>query len=428
MEPMAFRLYAFLHRKKLAPKVTAAMARERKTPLISMTMRKPQILIAGSIPPPYHGSTVVVQSLLNSRLREEFHILHLDTSDHRGFENLGKFDLINISLGLKNLLQLAAYCIFRKPDIVCVLPGTNTGSCLREGLFIILTKALSEAKVVAHFHTSSFKDFYLKSGKLLQRFIDSFLKKTDHAIVLGQCFREMLACWLTADKIHVVPNGTSFDPYQGKAMEKSFHPGHPVRITYMSNIDPTKGILILLRALKSIVADAPPFTLTIAGAWTSSGLAVKEQVDSFIDRGPLRETVHFIGIVKGTKKEDLLKETDIFVLPSLSEAQPLSILEAMAARCPVVSTRHGAIPETVSDGQTGILVEKENVAELARALKKLIENPKLRENMGLLGRKRYEQCYTKDKHIENMILVFKKSLGLCVDNTERRANLEGAAC
>ena len=122
--------------------------------------------------------------------------------------------------------------------------------------------------------------------------------------------------------------------------------------------------------------------------------------------------------MKGKRKEDLLKETDIFVLPTFYhiEAHPFSIIDAMSAGCSVVSTWHAAIPETVVDGETGFLVEKENVDELARALKELIENPKLREKMGLMGRKRYEQYYTKDRNIANMILVFKKSLDLCVEN------------
>ena len=93
-----------------------------------------------------------------------------------------------------------------------------------------------------------------------------------------------------------------------------------------------------------------------------------------------------------------------------AEAQPYSIIEAMAAGCSVVSTWHAAIPETVIDGETGLLVEKESVDQLAKALKKLIENPALRKKMGLAGRKRYEHHYTKDKKIENMILVFRRTL------------------
>jgi glycosyltransferase involved in cell wall biosynthesis len=91
----------------------------------------------------------------------------------------------------------------------------------------------------------------------------------------------------------------------------------------------------------------------------------------------------------------------------------------MAAGCPVVSTWHAAIPETVLDGETGILVEKENVEELTRALKRLIEHPELREKMGLTGRRRYEQFYTMDINISNMIAVFKKALGAHGEHSSR---------
>ncbi|KPL19294.1 MAG: hypothetical protein AMJ92_03910 [candidate division Zixibacteria bacterium SM23_81] len=379
----------------------------------SSAKRKPKIMIIGSIPPPYHGCTIAIQNLLNSRIKEEFDLLHLDTSDHRDFKNLGKFDLINISLALKNLLQLAFTCIFKKPDAIYVLPGTNTGSCLREGLFIILTKLLGNSIIISHFRTSYFKNFYYHSKWIYRRFIDFFLKRTNRAIVLGECLRPMVEPWFPVDRVDVIPNGTAFDPYPGGKVIKSFDHNNPVQLTYMSNIDPTKGVLILLEAIKNIFDHTQPFQLTIAGAWTSSGLEVKKKVEGFINQSSLREVVRFAGIVAGKTKEELLKETDIFVLPTFYpvEAHPHSIIEAMAAGCPVISTWHAAIPETVIHGETGILVEKENVEELARALKRLIEHPELRRKMGLTGRRRYEQFYTMDINISNMITVFKKALG-----------------
>jgi len=374
-------------------------------------MQKKKLLIIGSLPPPYYGCTVAIQGLLDSRLKEEFNLIHLDTSDHRGFGNLGKFDFINIWLGLKNIIQLVYISIFRKPDLVYIIPGTNIGSCLREGLFVIVIKMFSCAKVVAHFRTSYFKSFFDQCNWLFKKFIDFFLRKVDHAIVLGECFRPMISRWFELDKIDVVPNGTSFDPFRGKEIDKSFDRNSPVQITYMSNIDPGKGILVLIKALMRIIhCTKQPFSLMIAGAWSFNESSFKAQVKDLIEKGGLHNVVHFIGVVKGETKEKLLKQTDIFVLPSFYEAHPFSIIEAMAAACPVISTWRGAIPETVLDGETGILVEKGDVESLANALVKLIEDPKIRKNMGLAGRKRYEKYYTKENNIENMICVFRKIL------------------
>jgi len=84
----------------------------------------------------------------------------------------------------------------------------------------------------------------------------------------------------------------------------------------------------------------------------------------------------------------------------------------VAAGCPVISTKSvGAIPETVIDAETGILVEKKNSKAIAQAIIKLVEHPELRIKMGMAGRKRYEQYYTQEKNIENMIKVFEKVLG-----------------
>ena len=81
---------------------------------------------------------------------------------------------------------------------------------------------------------------------------------------------------------------------------------------------------------------------------------------------------------------DLLQAADLFVLPSHSEGTPLSILEAMAARCAVVATNVGGIPEIVEDGQTGCLVPARRPAELARAIARLALDLK-RIKMGEAG-------------------------------------------
>ena len=83
---------------------------------------------------------------------------------------------------------------------------------------------------------------------------------------------------------------------------------------------------------------------------------------------------------------DYLPEFDVIAMPSRSEGFPLAIVEAMLAARPVVATRVGSVAEAVLDGETGFLVDKDDVVELATALRCLRDDPELRIRLGLYGR------------------------------------------
>jgi len=121
---------------------------------------------------------------------------------------------------------------------------------------------------------------------------------------------------------------------------------------------------------------------------------VLELVGDGAMRPALEELAHQLGIgdrvrFLGTRSDVpvLLRGFDIFVLPSRFEGLPLTILEAMASGLPVVSTKVGGIPELVEDGKNGLLVEPQRPAELAAAIRRLVEDVDLRHRMGRAGRK-----------------------------------------
>jgi glycosyltransferase involved in cell wall biosynthesis len=91
----------------------------------------------------------------------------------------------------------------------------------------------------------------------------------------------------------------------------------------------------------------------------------------------------------GPRREDVLSFlscADLFLLPSLWEGLPISILEAMAVGVPVISTRISAIPEAVIDGETGLLVEPGNAEELGDAIEKLLDDESLRRRLSEAAR------------------------------------------
>jgi glycosyltransferase involved in cell wall biosynthesis len=92
--------------------------------------------------------------------------------------------------------------------------------------------------------------------------------------------------------------------------------------------------------------------------------------------------------------DKVLRGADLLVLPSRAENQPVAILEAMARGLPVVSTRIGGIPQQVLDGETGLLVEPDDVAQLAQALADLILSPERRAAYGQAGLRRFEAHFS----------------------------------
>ncbi len=146
---------------------------------------KKKTLLIGSLPPPYHGSNVYFEGLLDSKLTDIFEIFHVDISDHRGLENLTRLDTTNVKLALKGILGLWNSLRQFKPDLVYIPAASNFLPFLRDGLFILTTSYFSNAKIVIHLHEGSYfrEHFYGKSNFLVKKFVEHSLSKVDTAIV-----------------------------------------------------------------------------------------------------------------------------------------------------------------------------------------------------------------------------------------------------
>lgn len=161
-----------------------------------------------------------------------------------------------------------------------------------------------------------------------------------------------------------------------------------------------KGIPYALRAFQRIRDRFPTVNLVIAGDGE-----LRPQLEALAQELGIDENVHWLGWRGDAVK--LIGAFDALLMPSLWEGFGLVLLEAMSRRVPVIANRVSAIPEVVVHGETGLLVEPRDVAALAAAMTRLLEDHALRQHMGLLGAARLEERFNVDRMVSGTVAVYK---------------------
>ncbi|HEX9108380.1 MAG TPA: glycosyltransferase family 4 protein [Longimicrobiales bacterium] len=362
---------------------------------------RPCVLIIGPTPPPYHGMTTFTCMLLQSPvLASAYRVLHLDTADRRTLENMGRFELTNVRLALRHLVELGRLILRQRPDVVLVQVAQNTWGYLRDAVFIAAARALG-CRVVTHLNGGHFRDFYQRSNPATRLLVRASSAWIDAAAVLGNGLRQLYDGLVPPQRLHVLPNGI-VDPLGGKPPRRERAAGEPVTVTYLGSLYEPKGYLDLIDAARMIDVDAARVRFMFAGPW----YAPAEEVEAR-RRAAGDERIRFLGVVAGEEKRALLEATDILVLPSAYpfEGQPQVILEAMAAAVPVVTTRRAAIPDMVSEGVTGLFVPEHDAGAIAAALRRLLSAPAERMRMGRAARSRYLAEFTDVRCAERLVRI-----------------------
>lgn len=177
--------------------------------------------------------------------------------------------------------------------------------------------------------------------------------------------------------------------------------GDPVLLC-VARLDPQKGLRYLIEALPALVGPFPRMAaLFIGGGPPSAQASLLELAEA---RG-VRSYVHFLGVQ--TDVRPYLEMCDLFVLPSLYEGMGIALVEAMAMGRACVATRATAVPEVVSEGESGLLVAPANPSELATAIARLLNDPILRSRMGAAGRRLALERFDVANNIGQLEAVYR---------------------
>jgi glycosyltransferase involved in cell wall biosynthesis len=366
--------------------------------------KKKTVLFLSPLPPPYMGPTIAARIILASGLKDEFCLIHLDTSDHRELQHLNEIDFRNIFLGIKHGAGLFWSIVTRRPDLVYIPVSQTIIGYFRDSLYIIVSKIFGR-RVICHLRGGNFKNMYDSSSRLIRWYIRSVHSLVDGQIVLGKKLSKLFQGLIPPSKIYVVPNGKN-----GRWQYEKNGDTDKVRVVYLSNMIQAKGFLDVLDAVPEVCCKyGKRVEFVLAGAWPDE--ETKNNLGAFLNRnGSL--PVSAVGPLYGRDKFDLLLSSDIFVFtPVQEEGHPWVVVEAMEAGLPVIATDRGAITESVLDGKNGFIVEPNNPSQIAEKIEYLIDNPEIRIRMGEESRRLYLENFTEDKMIERLAHAFHSIIG-----------------
>jgi len=202
------------------------------------------------------------------------------------------------------------------------------------------------------------------------------------------------------EKFKVIGYGIDVERFSRVSKEES--PGR-LRFTFVGYLGWHKGIHIILNALSQIDLKEH-FRINLVGIGSEM-----ENYKQWVKEMGLQNTVRFWGKIDNSHIEEVYRETDVLLLASVwPENEPVTIMEAMAARTPVIASRIGGIPELVEDGKTGYLFEAGNANQLAQMMRACILNPSVLEIFGENGyRKILNQTF--DNQVRQIIQVYEEN-------------------
>jgi glycosyltransferase involved in cell wall biosynthesis len=237
------------------------------------------------------------------------------------------------------------------------------------------------------------------------------LERRDKVIAVGGAVREALIHneGFPAERVGVIYNGVDLERFRNRVhrresirQELGLDPADLV-ILQVARLNYLKDHLTAVRAMERVVAQSPRARLLLIGDGEE-----RERIEQEIARRRVSDNVRLLG--QRVDVSRLLPAADLFLLTSISEGIPLTLIEAMAAGLPVVSTRVGGVGEVVEDGETGLLVPAGHDKGIAEALARLAGDLAGRQAMGARGRLRADRLFAERSMHDQYRRLYRETL------------------
>lgn len=251
-------------------------------------------------------------------------------------------------------------------------------------------------------------DFPIKSP-IHRWLVRTNLKAADWVCSTSQVMAQRTHTLHPVRNMSITPFGIDTNMFSPDAQEKNAF----ITVGTVKTLAPIYGIDLLIKAFAvmrdRLLQNEPELAMRLRLLIVGEG-SQKEELTALAEKLGMGEVTHFKGFVKHEDVPEMLNKLDIYVALSRSESFGVAVLEASACALPVLVANEGGLPEVVKDSVTGFVVAKENVAEAAEALTRLVRDASLRQRMGAAGRVHVLEHYDWEQSVSIMENVYRQVL------------------
>jgi glycosyltransferase involved in cell wall biosynthesis len=299
--------------------------------------------------------------------------------------------------GFGALHRLGAALVRHGPVVLHVHAGTRRE--FWSSVPLMAFGLAARCPLLLHLHGGDFRSFYEGASAPSRALIGFFLERA--TAVLASC--DAMRAWLHGvarrAEVACVPAPVMVQGATAPAGRENI-------VLFMGRLEPHKGVFDLMDAVAALRAEVPDLRLVFAGEGRRRALA------KYAKHLGIGECVKVTGWLGPSAKRALFEAAAVYARPSYEDGLPLSLLEAMAARVPVVASAVGGIPEVVVNEVSGLLLAPGDTASLQRRLRRLIKEPLVSARLGKAAHESVRLRFAPERMVARIEEVYA-GIGLC---------------